>query len=260
MPWDTASTRRYTQYDAAVDWAGRKPNSTPECPELAVRPPDRLRPYRLATGDAAAGLPARRAAAARWTRRSEPNATADDEPRDERVRVPHLACSQFIAAPDRCRHFWHELQEPLGKERVDRQPSWALDRLVDIRDHPVTPAPDLVAEDAQRPSPAAADRAFGDDAAQNPVFVGDRCHFDRRTSRPALHHQGRVVEIAGRPLSEPGCHSLEDTSVHPDRAAPGTERKPVEIDGSPRLAGNDVFLDFGDSIGTSPISAAGSTR
>jgi hypothetical protein len=110
-------------------------------------------------------MPARSATAGRWIDRVDVEAGAGDEPGDQGVRVPHLACPELVAAPDRRRDLRHQLEDALRESRVVRQPPWALDRLVDVWNHAVTPAPDLVSKDAQRTGPAAADRRFRDDAA-----------------------------------------------------------------------------------------------
>jgi len=75
-------------------------------------------------------------------------AAADDQPGDQRVRVPHLARSKLVASPHRRRYFGHELEDPPGESRIVRQSPRTPHRLVDVRDHAVTPAPDLVPEDA----------------------------------------------------------------------------------------------------------------
>jgi hypothetical protein len=74
-------------------------------------------------------------------------AGAGKKPGDERVRVPHLACPELVTSPDRRGRGGDELEDALREERVVRQPPRALDRLVDIRDHAVTPAPVLVPEE-----------------------------------------------------------------------------------------------------------------
>jgi hypothetical protein len=155
---------------------------------------------------------------------------AGDQPGDQRVRVPHLACPELVASPDRRRHLGHQLENAPRESRVVRQPLWALDRLVDVRDHAAAPAPDLVAEDAERARPAAADRSFGDDAAPGTVAVADGCHLDHE---PSLRHpdfERRVVEVAGRSLLEPRRHRLEDAPVQPHRTTARTQREPVEVD------------------------------
>src|SRR5919106_3078983 len=88
-------------------------------------------------------------------------AATRDQPRDHRVRVPHLACPQLVATPDRPRNLRNELQDPARDLRIVSQAPRALDRFVDVRDNSATPAAHLVAEDPEMTRPAATDCAFG---------------------------------------------------------------------------------------------------
>jgi hypothetical protein len=92
--------------------------------------------------------------------------TARDQPRDQRIRVPHLAGSKLVAPPDRRWRTGHEVENAPRENRIVCQPLWAVDGLVDVGDQTSPPAPILVAEDPQGSSPAAADGAFRDDAPQ----------------------------------------------------------------------------------------------
>ncbi len=92
------------------------------------------------------------------------------------------------------------------------------------QDDAITPAAQLVAEDPHPPRPAAADRAFDDDATVSTVAGSDRRLLDHE---PALRHpylERGVVEVAHGPPCEPCRHRLVDASVQPDGMAAGTER------------------------------------
>ena len=123
----------------------------------------------------------------------------------------------------------HEVEEALRQERVAGELPRAVDRLVEVRDHAVAPATHLVAEDPKPSRPAAADRTFDDDATLRGAAKRDRRHLDHEPALRDPHLERRVVEIAGRPPSEPCCHALVHAPVQPDRASTCAERKPVEM-------------------------------
>ncbi len=97
--------------------------------------------------DDEAGVPAGSAATGRRLDRVV-EAAPDDQPGDQRIGVPHLACMSSSRPQNRRGYVRDQINDALRKKRVLRQPQWTLDRLVDVWDHAVAPAPDLVAEDA----------------------------------------------------------------------------------------------------------------
>src|SRR5437764_14929639 len=96
-------------------------------------------------------------------------AGARDQPGDNRVRVPHLACAQLIASPHWRWYVGRERKQSTCSLRVVAQVLGTVDRLGDVRDDAVAPAAYLVAEDSEPPCPMAADRSFGDNAAVSRV-------------------------------------------------------------------------------------------
>src|SRR5918995_6264510 len=77
--------------------------------------------------------------------------TARDQPRDHRVRVPHLACPQLVASPDGRRHLGRKLEQLPRAGGIVAEVERTLDRLSYVWDHAVAPASDLVTEE---PEPA----------------------------------------------------------------------------------------------------------
>ena len=117
----------------------------------------------------------------------------------------------------------------LGALRVARQPPGALDRLVDVRDDPASPATHLVAEDAQPPGPATATGP----SATTPRSAPLRPQSARSRSRsglPVPHLERRVIEVACRPPLQPGRDHLEDASAQPHAVSARPEREPVQVD------------------------------
>jgi len=76
---------------------------------------------------------------------------ARDQPRDQRVRVPHLTEAQLVATPDRRRCFPDEIEDAFRDRDVRAQPPRALDGVVDVSDDAVLPASDFVPQDTERP-------------------------------------------------------------------------------------------------------------
>jgi hypothetical protein len=162
--------------------------------------------------------------------RPDGEAAACDQPGNHRVRVPHLACLELVSSPDRRGHVAHQIKEALRNIWVVCQPLRTVNGLVNVLNHAITPASYLVPKDAQRERPAAADCAFGDDAAQRPVSVRYRCLLDHKLSLWHSDHERGVVKVLGRSLLEPRHHRLENASVQPHGMTTCPQRKPVEID------------------------------
>ena len=179
-------------------------------------------------------MPARCPSAGRRRDGVDGDAASAEEPRDDRVGVPHLAGAKLVAAPDRGRELAYAGQKAAGDLRIVRQPARTVDGFADIGNHAVAPAPHLVAEDPRTRRPARAHRALDDHAALGSAPIPHRSLLDHE---PALawnvDDERRVVEMARPPVGEPRRHRLEDAPIQPHRHASGAQRQPVEIDGSP---------------------------
>jgi hypothetical protein len=75
---------------------------------------------------------------------------------------------KLVAAPNRRRYLSQELEHTSRDDWIIAQQLRTVDRVVYVRDDAVAPASDLVAEEAQRASPATTDRPFGDDTVERP--------------------------------------------------------------------------------------------
>ena len=183
----------------------------------------------LAPRDDDPGLPARRPSPARKRDRLDVESAAGDEPGDGRVRVPHLAGVQLVAAPDGRRYLRHELEQAPGALRIVAEALGALDRFVEIGDQPLAPAADLVAEEREACQRLWADRTFGDDATIL-ALSPHGCLLDHEPRLGDVDLQRRVVEGAGRAPVEACREPLEDASVPANGVAAGAERQPVQVD------------------------------
>jgi hypothetical protein len=203
-------------------------------------------------------IPTRGAPAGWRMHRLDGEAAPRDQPGNHRVRVPHLACPELVASPDRSGYVVHQLKETPRNIWVVCQPLRAADGLVNVRNHSITPTSDLVPKDAQRASPAAADCAFGDDAAQLPVSVRYRCLFDHKLSLWHSNHERGVVKVLGRSLLEPRHDRLENPSVQPYGMTAGPQRKPEEINARWHFTGHDACPQAPAREPAAPTRRAGS--
>src|SRR3954464_1843479 len=102
--------------------------------------------------------------------------------------------------------------------------------LDDVGDVPISPEPDLVAEDPKPARPATADGACGDHTALLATQVRDRRLLDHEPRLGDLDLECGVVEVArGTPL-DPRHQRLVRTTVQPDEAPARAERQPVQVD------------------------------
>jgi hypothetical protein len=155
----------------------------------------------------------------------------DEDPRGERVRVPHLTCAEFIAAPHNPRDVWNQSEDTPGDVCVFGNALWALDRFLDVRDDAVTPAPYLVPEEPKTASRAASHRAFGDHSACGAVLLC-RSLLDHEAAFGHVNDERRVVEVTRAAMRESSGDGLENLAVQPDRVASRTKGQPVEVDRS----------------------------
>src|SRR3954469_22645436 len=103
--------------------------------------------------------------------------------------------------------------------------------LDDVGDVPISPEPDLVAEDPKPARPATADGACGDHATLLATQVGDRRLLDHEPRPGDLDLERGVVEVARWTALDPRHQRLVRTTVQPDKAPACAERQPVEVNG-----------------------------
>jgi hypothetical protein len=101
-----------------------------------------------------------------------------NQPRDQRVRVPHLARIKFVATPNRRGHVGYQIEYALRLTWIVGQSLRTCDRLSDIGDDAVARAAYLVPEDSEEPRQGASDRAVRNNAPPGSVVVSYWCHLD----------------------------------------------------------------------------------
>ena len=99
------------------------------------------------------------------------DSATDEDPRGEGVRVPHLTCAEFIAAPYDPRDLGNQREHAPSDVCVVRKAFWTFDRFVDVRDDAVMPAPHLVPKEPNPTGRPTAHGASGDDAASFAVLL-----------------------------------------------------------------------------------------
>src|SRR6266540_4058203 len=135
----------------------------PPRPATSSLVPSSLRNWRR--GRDQARLPSWRASTGRGTDRVGWEAAAGQQPRNHRVRVPHLTRPELVSAPDRARQVGNQVEQATRQEWVVAQGPGTCDRFVGVRYDPVPPAAYLVSKRAESRDPAAGDWAFNHHSA-----------------------------------------------------------------------------------------------
>jgi len=133
----------------------------------------------------------------RWADRGGVVAAAGQQPCDQRVGVPHVAGPPFVAAPGQLGDARYEIQQLLRADRIPANEAGTANGLGNIRDHTVTPAPDLIAERCEPAEPRKANRALADHATVGGAVRPCGSHLDSESIAVQLYFERRVVEILG---------------------------------------------------------------
>ena len=150
------------------------------------------------------GVPSRCSAARRRMESIQVDAAAREDPRDDRVRVPHVPGGCLVATPHRCGDVGQQLQHPRRDHDVSGQVNGAVDGRGDVGDDAVAPAAHLVAEEAQATGGAEPDGSDRNHAAGFAVVVRDWGLFDGEAALRHDHLESGVVEIAAGSSMPPG--------------------------------------------------------
>jgi hypothetical protein len=156
---------------------------------------------------------------------------------DHRVRVPHLACGEFVPAPDGVRHGWHQVEQPSCSSWIVAQALRALDRLAHVGDATVAAAARLVAEDAEAPAQRAPTVPSATTPRLRTVRIRDRRRLDREAS------------LGGR---APRARSGRGRRRAAARGAPPPSRRRVRSaapSGPPAPKGSQQRSTAGDRVG-----------
>ena len=112
------------------------------------------------------------------------------------------------------------------------------DRFGDIRDASLSPASDLVAEDPESSGPSHADGTFRDDPTPLAVPVRDGRLLDDEVAFGNVDHERRVIQVATLSSLHECGDRLEQLAADLHDVGAGTERDPVEVDGSRSFVGS----------------------
>src|SRR4051812_40685645 len=105
---------------------------------------------------------------------------------------------------------------------------YGLDNVGDV---PISPQPNLVAEDAKPARPATADGSCGDHAALLATQVHDRRLLDHVPRPGDLDLKRGVVKVARWTPLDLRHQRFEPAAVQPDEAPACPERQPVQVNG-----------------------------
>ena len=132
--------------------------------------------------------------------RSERHTTGHQDPRDDRVGVPHLAGVEVVASPDRRGNGRQQIEDASSLVNVVREVHRTSDRLPYIGNRSISPAPDLVSEQTEVPERFESNGTFGYDPSSVAVAVRDRRLLDDVASLGDSDLQRRVVEVTPLPV------------------------------------------------------------
>lgn len=152
--------------------------------------------------------------------------TACEQPRHERVRIPHLPRSELVASPRGRRYLPNPVEHGPRLRDIATDPQRTAGGFGDVADLAVTPASDLVPEQPGDPEPAGADGPHTHDSPLGAPIAPHRGHLDHEPVRSKPDLQGRVVELPGIPVLAMGHHRLEGAAVQADRTPTGAKGQP----------------------------------
>ena len=176
---------------------------------------------KVALGRQDACVPPRRASAGRGLDRLDRETASHEQPRNDRVGVPHLAGTALVSAPDECGNIGHRVPQSLSDAWIVGQPVRAFHGLGDVGDDAVVPPPNLVSEDPRAPGPARTYWPFDNDSPLVAARVWDGSLFDHKASRGReVHLKRRVAEVGRRPVLQPCRHRLERSAVRSEQWPP----------------------------------------
>lgn len=157
--------------------------------------------------------------------------TVDEEPRDQRVRVPHVPGVELVAAPGQCREAGDEVEKVRRLARIAADTLGTVDSRGHIGDQAVAPTPDLVAEPLGSTEPWQSDRADGDHASFRLGSVPHGGRLDHVSDASEVDLECGMVD--GAALAVLPCRS--QGLVYADALScdvrTGPQRQPVEVHG-----------------------------
>ena len=168
-----------------------------------------------------------------------------EQPRNDRVRIPHLAGAQLVTTPDHHRHRRDHIEESPGRPLIRAQPLGTPDRIPGVRYDTVCPAAHLVAKHPKSRDPSVVDRTLHNHAARSRIAVRTRpCVLDGEAAFRQVDFERGVVEGERSSLLGSGLDGLVNASVHPNEAdATRTKRNPKQVDADGGEPGGGTRFD-----------------
>src|SRR3954454_7867444 len=105
-------------------------------------------------------------------------AGAGEGPRDQRVRVPHVACAELVATPRERRDVRQQREDGYHPLRIVVEALQSPPGLGEVRDGATRPAADLVAEGTEPTKAGMPDRTLAEHAPVPCRQVPHRPHLD----------------------------------------------------------------------------------
>ena len=163
---------------------------------------------------------------------SEVEPTSSEQPRNEGVRVPHVAGAQLVATPGRGRERWGQSQYLPGDGRIGRHSPGCSYGVRGVGDDSAGPAAHLVAEEAETTEPGQSHRTLTDDAAVDWATTPGGCELKHESLGAELHFQCGVEEPLRVAVVVSRGQRLEQSTVpaHARHCIPRAERKPEQVD------------------------------
>ena len=166
--------------------------------EPAVSPRLDARLVEASCRDSKAGVPAGSSTIGWWMDLLDPCPATRQDPRDNRVRVPHFPCVELVAAPHRCRYRRQSLEDSSGDLAVLGDPDRAPNRLIDVGNAALPPTPNLIAEDPESAKPAHSDWTLRHHTSTLALQIRNRRLLDHEVTFWQRNDERRMVEIAPR--------------------------------------------------------------
>src|SRR6056297_1470371 len=191
----------------------------------------RIRRRRLPGRSDETCVPPRRAPSGGRADPGRVDARAHQQPRHQRVRVPHVAGTQLVTPPHHRGDVGHQRDHPPCEIRVAAQHHRSAHCGGHIRNRPAEPAAHLVPEQPRPSERTSPDGAFGNDTALAPLRPHRR-HLHSGHCALDTHHEGGVEQLAARPVGTSGGQRLVGPTAPPDESPtrPRPPGDPVEVD------------------------------
>jgi hypothetical protein len=110
---------------------------------------------------------------------------------------------------------WQQVEDAFGDLVIVGDPDWASDRLVDVGNLPVSPAPYLVAEDSKATQPSHSDRTLRHHTSSFAMQVRNRSLLNHVVTVWSGDDQRRMVEITPRTTGNESRRGFEELPADP---------------------------------------------